>query len=204
MIIASSGIPLSNLELMFFSPVFASAVILLYHSLRESTPWQGSLGKKICGVVVTDLHGHRISFPRALKRNSAKCITFLPYFFARLITDQSPLWQFPSDLMLYPSLLGCGVAVASLHKQCLHDAVADTLVRPAGEASPITLEPEPTGRATRHASHARTAPGTSPAPTSSSASSGTPGDDMKECPACAEWIKKKAKKCRYCQERFED
>lgn len=226
---------LAGFDWMIFSCIFPAVVILLYHSLMESSPWQGSLGKKICGVVVTDLAGKRVSFGRALKRNAAKAIAWLPYTVIKIATDQSPLTLPPMiyDGLTWIGFAGCGIAIASLNKQCLHDAVADTLVqsevrketaKPARPKAPRPV-PEPVQprqappappkpSAPVQAAHANPAPSApsvanSPAPhvvSEESVSSDSSGnripDDMRECPACAELIKKKAVKCRYCQERF--
>ena len=40
----------------------------VYFALLESSPWQASLGKRLLGLKVTDLEGHRISFARASAR----------------------------------------------------------------------------------------------------------------------------------------
>lgn len=76
----------------------------LYFALCESSAWQGTLGKLALGIRVTDLHGARISLPRALGRYPAK---FLSVF-----------------------TLGFGFLMAgwTRRKQALHDMVASTLV----------------------------------------------------------------------------
>ncbi|MGA0588251.1 RDD family protein [Dyella sp. KRB-257] len=76
----------------------------LYFALCESSVWQGTLGKLALGIRVTDLHGARISLPRALGRYPAK---FLSVF-----------------------TLGFGFLMAgwTSRKQALHDMVASTLV----------------------------------------------------------------------------
>lgn len=40
----------------------------VYFALLESSPWQASLGKRMLGLLVTDLEGKRISFGRASAR----------------------------------------------------------------------------------------------------------------------------------------
>lgn len=40
----------------------------VYFALLESSPWRASVGKKVLGLVVTDLKGNRISFTRASAR----------------------------------------------------------------------------------------------------------------------------------------
>ncbi|HSU69209.1 MAG TPA: RDD family protein, partial [Tepidisphaeraceae bacterium] len=55
----------SLLPMMTVSGGFVPMVLeWLYFALMESSSWQGTVGKKICGLVVTDLSGGRISFGR--------------------------------------------------------------------------------------------------------------------------------------------
>ena len=77
----------------------------LYYAGFESSSWQGTPGKKVLNIFVTDLTGTRISFGRATGR-----------FFARLITRLIPL--------------GIGYILAGIteRKQALHDMIASTLV----------------------------------------------------------------------------
>ncbi|MEO8024895.1 MAG: RDD family protein [Bryobacteraceae bacterium] len=76
----------------------------LYHALMESSRYQGTLGKKAMGLIVTDLNGHRISFGRASGR-----------FFGKMITGMT---------------MGIGYAMAGFteKRQCLHDMIAGCLV----------------------------------------------------------------------------
>ncbi len=75
-----------------------------YSACFESSAWQATIGKKVCGLKVTDLRGNRLSFARATGR-----------YFAR-----------------YISALTCGVgyimAAFTEKKQSLHDLMASTLV----------------------------------------------------------------------------
>jgi|SRR5262252_579118 len=93
-------------------------VTWLYFALCESSTWQGTVGKKLLGLRVTDLDGNRISFGQATGRHFGKilsglilCIGFLMVAF----TDQ---------------------------KQGLHDQIAGTLVL-RGPAIPNYPEPPP-------------------------------------------------------------
>jgi uncharacterized RDD family membrane protein YckC len=77
----------------------------LYYSLLESSTWQGTVGKKLLGLMVTDLEGKRVTFGRATAR-----------FFSRLITA------------LVPLLIGYILAGVTAKKQALHDMIAGCLV----------------------------------------------------------------------------
>jgi uncharacterized RDD family membrane protein YckC len=76
----------------------------LYFALMECSSLQATLGKLAVGVVVTDVDGNRISFPRATGRYFGKFLSAL--------------------------ILGIGFLMVALtqRKQGLHDAMAGTLV----------------------------------------------------------------------------
>jgi uncharacterized RDD family membrane protein YckC len=76
----------------------------LYNSLMESSPLQGSIGKLVLGIKVTDSHGNRVSFSKATGRHFGKILSALT--------------------------LGFGYLMASFtqRKQALHDIMADCLV----------------------------------------------------------------------------
>jgi uncharacterized RDD family membrane protein YckC len=76
----------------------------LYSALQESSETQATFGKKMMGIVVTDLDGNRISFGRATGRHFAKI---------------------PSACVL---LIGYIMAAFTERKQALHDMMAGTLV----------------------------------------------------------------------------
>jgi uncharacterized RDD family membrane protein YckC len=87
---------------------FVAASVLagwLYYAYFESSEWQGTVGKKVMNLVVTDLEGNRVSFGRASGR-----------YFARFITKLIPL--------------GIGYILAGIteKKQALHDMIASCLV----------------------------------------------------------------------------
>ena len=79
----------------------------LYYSISESSAWQGTLGKKLLGLQVVDLHGNRIHFARATAR----------YF---LKTTES--------FLCCLGLAGYVMAAFTEKNQALHDMVAGTLV----------------------------------------------------------------------------
>ena len=88
----------------------------LYYSLCESSSWQGTVGKKVLGLRVTDLDGQRISFANATGRHFSKILSGL--------------------------ILGIGFIMVAFteRKQGLHDMIASTLVVQGGE---IQYQPPP-------------------------------------------------------------
>ena len=76
----------------------------LYYAIMESSSWQGTLGKKVCGLAVTDEAGQRISFGRATGRYLASILSGV--------------------------ILGIGYLMVAFteRKQGLHDMMAGTLV----------------------------------------------------------------------------
>jgi uncharacterized RDD family membrane protein YckC len=80
------------------------AAVLLYHPVMESSRRQGTVGKRVCSLVVIDIAGNRISFGRALARNFAKVLSAIPLDVGFLM----PAW--------------------TRRKQALHDLVVSTLV----------------------------------------------------------------------------
>ena len=76
----------------------------VYYAVSESSVWQATIGKKVLGLVVTDLNGNRISFGRASAR-----------FFAKILSSMT-------------LLVGFVMAGFTQRKQALHDLVAGCLV----------------------------------------------------------------------------
>jgi uncharacterized RDD family membrane protein YckC len=91
---------------MLFGLLFLAATVSLlwtwlYHALMESSAWQATLGKKVLGLVVTDMAGRRVSFGRATGRH-----------FAKIITN------------MVPAFIGYIMAGFTERKQALHDMIA--------------------------------------------------------------------------------
>ena len=76
----------------------------LYNSLMEASSKQGTLGKMVLGIIVTDGAGNRISFGRATGR-----------FFAKILSS-------------YTFYIGYIMIAFTKKKQGLHDLLASTLV----------------------------------------------------------------------------
>ena len=83
-------------ELALAGNLMNAVIGWLYHAISESSPWMATLGKKTAGIVVTDLHGHRISFGRATGRNLGKILSALPCllgFFRIPFTEKRQGWH---------------------------------------------------------------------------------------------------------------
>ncbi|WP_017460699.1 RDD family protein [Dyella ginsengisoli] len=99
-------------------------VAWLYFALCESSSWQATLGKMALSIRVTDLHGARISLPRALGRYPAKMLSAIILFFGFMMAG----W--------------------TQRKQALHDMIAGTLVlngRAAGQRNDRHQDQSPSG-----------------------------------------------------------
>ena len=90
----------------------------LYYAFCESSAWQGTIGKKVLGLRVTDLDGNPISFGRATGR----------YF--GMILSGMICW------------IGFLMVAFTEKKQGLHDMMANTLVL-KGPAAPNYVAPPP-------------------------------------------------------------
>jgi len=94
----------------FLTVIFAlSAIALLlkwlYYAYLESGEKQGTWGKMMLGIYVTDLSGQRVTFGRASGR-----------FFAKMVSGLVPLW------------IGYIMAGFTERRQALHDMIASCLV----------------------------------------------------------------------------
>jgi uncharacterized RDD family membrane protein YckC len=90
-----------------------------YFTIFERSKAQGTLGKRLFGLQVTDLHGHRIGFGRANARYWLKLFVCLPFLAGFIPIAFTP------------------------RRQGLHDLIAKTLVvRRRGRARPGIHEAE--------------------------------------------------------------
>lgn len=76
----------------------------LYYAIMESSSKQGTLGKMLIGIIVTDLKGDKISFSRATGRYFSKYLSYISLY------------------------IGFIIIAFTVKKQGLHDIVANTLV----------------------------------------------------------------------------
>lgn len=79
-------------------------VNFIYHVVMEASPKQGTYGKQILKIKVTDMQGERIDFARSISRNLAKILSLLTLF------------------------IGYLYSFFNSKQQCLHDVIARTLV----------------------------------------------------------------------------
>lgn len=79
-------------------------VLTIYHTLLVASPWQGSVGKRLVGIRVTDMQGNRISVGRSLGRSLAQYLSGLIFMIGYLMAFNSP------------------------KRQALHDRIAGTVV----------------------------------------------------------------------------
>jgi uncharacterized RDD family membrane protein YckC len=84
--------------------VLFNGFLLLYNAMCEASPMQGSLGKKLCGLVVVDQDGDNLKFGTALLRSFGKVLSI--YFWG--LGTLSIFW--------------------TEGKQALHDYIAKTYV----------------------------------------------------------------------------
>ena len=93
------------LTMLFLFGAIGMLVKWLYFAYLESGEKQGTWGKQLLGVYVTDLEGNRVSFGRASGR-----------FFAKIVSG------------LIPFALGYIMAGFTERRQALHDMIASCLV----------------------------------------------------------------------------
>jgi len=147
------GIPLGimfagdMLQMQLASSAISLLLYLVYGSLTESSGWQGTIGKKVLNLKVTNLEGDPLSFSEAMVRNMVKywatfVIVIVPY-----ISDLKPFVPDPNGdpseifgkmfgtpyMMMTLSVglvstIGYLIAAFTPRRQALHDIIAKTAV----------------------------------------------------------------------------
>ena len=51
---------------------------VVYCAVAESSPWQGTLGKRLLGIQVVDAQGARMTLSKSVVRNAAKVLSYVP------------------------------------------------------------------------------------------------------------------------------
>ena len=77
---------------------------LIYSSIADASIKQGTIGKRLMDISVTDMIGNRISMSTSFARNFAKILSTLPFF------------------------VGYLYCFLNKKQQCLHDVIVETLV----------------------------------------------------------------------------
>lgn len=85
--------------------IFMIIAVWCYYAGMESSPWKGTIGKKILGLEVTDEYGNRVSFLKATGRHFGKIL---------------------SGIVLY---IGYLVMLGSSKKQTWHDSMSGCVVK---------------------------------------------------------------------------
>ncbi len=98
------GFENSSYMVLLIFVLFTTILKWFYFTRLESLPIKATFGKKIMGIVITDLNGNPISFSRANGRYFAKTISLITL------------------------LIGFIMAAFTKKKQALHDKIAATLV----------------------------------------------------------------------------
>ncbi len=98
------GFENSSYMVLLIFVLFTTILKWFYFTRLESLPRKATFGKKIMGIVITDLNGNPISFSRANGRYFAKTISLITL------------------------LIGFIMAAFTKKKQALHDKIAATLV----------------------------------------------------------------------------
>ncbi|MBN2367669.1 RDD family protein [Candidatus Woesearchaeota archaeon] len=98
------GISMNEFEIRLATQLISFVAVIMYHVGMESSKYQGSIGKIIMKIKVTDTRGRPISFNQALVRNLCKILSNL--------------------------ILGIGhlMIIWDDRKQALHDQLSECLV----------------------------------------------------------------------------
>ena len=86
------AMPFGSAGMNVFSTIFYPLAFIgpgMYYTLLETSSWQGSFGKRLLGLVVTDMKDRRITFVRASARYVCK-ILFVAMLGIGLVTIALP------------------------------------------------------------------------------------------------------------------
>ncbi|MBD2480905.1 RDD family protein [Planktothrix sp. FACHB-1365] len=125
----------------------------IYYAILESSSIQGTLGKRVVGIIVTNLQGNQISFGKATARYFAKSACFVFWIAAAFMAvmtpstsaSDSPYYYLSIALFVIGLLVGIvGYLMAGYtpEKQALHDIIARCyIVNGRGQSSSISWKP---------------------------------------------------------------
>ncbi len=104
-------------------------LIFLYSALMESSARQGTLGKIILRIKITDLNYERLSFKKAAERFFAKYFYFIvPVLFLFLFFVELKIFTSISIPFMIIWAITCCISGWTASKQALHDMIAKTYV----------------------------------------------------------------------------
>ena len=106
-----------SIAAIVFWAVVGAMIFWFYFAVFESSPRQATPGKMMLGLFVTDIHGRRLTFSRALGRTLSKI---------------------PSKMFCF---LGYILALFTARNQALHDMIAGTLVLEPAYPAPMVTPP---------------------------------------------------------------
>lgn len=133
--------------------ILITIIFWVYYAVLESSSMQGTLGKRVVGIIVTNLQENKISFGKATGRYFAKSICLLFWILAFLVSFMEPSQAGNESPYLYVFIalfvIGCVVfivgnlmAVYTPDKQALHDILARCyVVNGRGQSSSISWKP---------------------------------------------------------------
>ncbi|NJM61894.1 MAG: RDD family protein [Oscillatoriales cyanobacterium RU_3_3] len=133
--------------------ILITIVSWVYYAVLESSSMQGTLGKRVVGIIVTNLQGNKISFGKATGRYFAKSIGFVfwiaAFFVAAMIPSTAQDTSLYGYLILALFIIGLLVAIIGYsmagytqEKQALHDIIARCyVVNGRGQSSSISWKP---------------------------------------------------------------
>ncbi|MFY8034818.1 MAG: RDD family protein, partial [Flexibacteraceae bacterium] len=87
------------IQLQLVSGAISFLLYLIYGSVMESSGWQGSIGKKVLNLKVTNLEGEALSFSEALVRNLVKYWANMITVIVPFVSDIKPAMPNPADPM---------------------------------------------------------------------------------------------------------
>ncbi|MEG3863816.1 RDD family protein [Microcoleus sp. herbarium12] len=133
--------------------ILITLVSWVYYAVLESSSMQGTLGKRVVGIIVTNLQGNKISFGKATARYFAKSICVLFWILAVLVAVMAPSQAGNESPYVYVFIalvvigfvvliVGSLMAVYTPEKQALHDIIARCyVVNGRGQSSSISWKP---------------------------------------------------------------
>ena len=103
----------SQYNIIIYLSYVVAILMIIYFSLMDSSLTQGSFGKRVVRITVTDTQGNRISFLRSLLRSSIKAF---------------PIMAFNNPISIALLLISILLVIFSKKRQSLHDFITRCVV----------------------------------------------------------------------------